>query len=82
MVTLPGSLLEKFDREVDRLDTRRSALIRELMERWLSEQRVREFEELMAEGYRERYAEHEEWARAIAPLQDEVAATSWEWADD
>lgn len=51
-MTLDEGLLEQVDELVDELDTTRSALIRELLERELKARRWRELERLDAEGYR------------------------------
>jgi metal-responsive CopG/Arc/MetJ family transcriptional regulator len=52
MITVPPTLLGQIDETVARLNTSRSALIRQAMEFFFAEQQRQELRELLAEGYR------------------------------
>ena len=56
-ITLPPELLSALDEWAQRLNRRRSQVVREAIAEWLERQRRREFEALLAEGYQE-MAEH------------------------
>jgi CopG family transcriptional regulator/antitoxin EndoAI len=51
MFTLPSSLLEQVDEEVEKLETNRSSLIREALEYFMADRRRRELREALKEGY-------------------------------
>lgn len=59
-MTIDEDLLERVDGLVEELDTNRSALIRELLERALVAHHRRELERLDEEGYRQSLPEAEE----------------------
>ena len=59
-MTIDETLLERVDELVEELDTNRSALIRELLERALVAHRRRELERLDEQGYRQSLPEAEE----------------------
>lgn len=53
VVTMPDSLLEEVDSAARKSKANRSQFFREALTRYLEEQKEREFEALMAEGYQE-----------------------------
>lgn len=52
MITVPPALLGQIDEAVARLNTSRSALIRQAMEYFFAEHERQELRELLKEGYR------------------------------
>jgi metal-responsive CopG/Arc/MetJ family transcriptional regulator len=51
MITLPPALLENIDAQAAREQTSRSGLIRQVLERYLAQQRRAETHKLLKEGY-------------------------------
>ena len=72
MFTLPSNLLEQVDEEVERLETNRSNLIREALERFLEERRRHELREMLKEGYLYRAQESLELAEEFYAAEQEV----------
>jgi metal-responsive CopG/Arc/MetJ family transcriptional regulator len=56
MITLTPELLQAVDAAARGRSQKRSRVIRQALEEWLERQRQQEFEELLAEGYREQAA--------------------------
>jgi len=81
LVTLPRELLDDLDARSERLQRKRSRVIREALAEWLEIQRRKEFEELLAEGYREQASKLAEIAEDFAAAQAEATKDIWRWDD-
>jgi CopG family transcriptional regulator/antitoxin EndoAI len=79
ILTLPREMLDELDERAQRLDRKRSKLIRDALGEWLELQRKREFEELLAEGYREQYDVLAELAEEAVWAQAEATKDTWRW---
>lgn len=72
MFTLPSSLLEQVDEEVEKLETNRSSLIREALEGFMADRRRRELREALKEGYLYRAQESLELAEEFYAAEQEA----------
>jgi len=72
MFTLPPGLLERVDEVVAELETNRSSLIRQALERFLEEQRRQELRALLKEGYLYRAQESLQIAQAFYVAEQEA----------
>jgi metal-responsive CopG/Arc/MetJ family transcriptional regulator len=79
ILSLPREMLDELDTRAQQLERKRSKLIREALGEWLELQHKREFEELLAEGYRERAAELEQTAEEWLPLTLQAVDSTWRW---
>ena len=81
IVTLPRDLLADLDAAAQRLQRKRSRVIREALLEWLEMQRRKEFEALLEEGYRESASGLEELTGDFAALASEATERTWRWDD-
>ena len=81
MLTLPPELLHAVDALSHRKGRKRSQLVRQALEEMLERERQREYEELMAEGYREMAEDLAEFAADFQQAQAEAAEGLWTWDD-
>ncbi len=72
MITLPVTLLSKIDEAADRKQMSRSGLIRKALEKYLAEEKERELQELMREGYLARAGESLGLADEFFAAENEV----------
>ena len=79
MVTLPSDLLRDVDAAAQEVGQSRSHLIRQALADLLAGIRRRQYEELMAEGYRESAKHAAEVAADLMPLQSIVAEGAGGW---
>lgn len=82
MLTMPADLLREVDELAERKGRKRSQLVRDALGEMLERERRREFEELLAEGYREQAAVLAELAQDFALIQAQAAEGIWVWDDD
>ena len=82
MITIPAELLGDIDSVAERLKQNRSQFIRGAITSFLQELKQREFEALMAEGYRETSGEDSDIVAESRPLQADAAEGIWEWNDE
>ena len=81
MLLVPTDLRDAVDAEAKRLGKNRSQVVREAMSRWLAEERKRQFEALLAQGYQEMALQAAATVSEIEPLQVEAAEHAWRWDD-
>jgi len=79
ILTLPGELLREIDAVAERLERKRSRVIREALTEWLEIQRRREIEALLEESYRTQAAELEQLAADFQGAEAEAGKTLWRW---
>lgn len=79
IVSLPRETLDELDAVAEKLDRKRSRVIREALGEWLALQRQREFEALLEEGYRSRSTEIEQLAVEFAQLAAQATEATWRW---
>ncbi len=72
MITVPPTLLGQIDETVARLNTSRSALIRQAMEFFFAEQQRQELRELLKEGYLYRAEESRQMAQEFFVAEKEA----------
>ena len=72
VVTMPDNLLEEVDIAARKEKTNRSRFFRKVLTRYLEEQKKREFEALMAEGYQEMAEENVTDAMGYLGALDDV----------
>ena len=72
VVTMPDNLLEEVDIAARKEKTNRSRFFRKVLARYLEEQKKREFEALMAEGYQEMAEENVTDAMGYLGALDDV----------
>ena len=72
VVTMPDNLLEEVDIAARKEKTNRSRFFRKVLTRYLEEQKKREFEALMAEGYQEMAEENVADAMGYLGALDDV----------
>ena len=82
MITMPAELLGDVDSVAQHLKQNRSQFIRGAIINFLQQLKQKEFEALMAEGYRKTVGEDSEIVAESHSLQ--IAATEgiWEWKDE
>lgn len=81
MLLFPPDLLRAVDAEAKRLGKKRSQVVRQVLNSWVEEQRRRQFEALLAEGYQEMAQHTTAAASEFLPLQVEAAEGIWRWDD-
>ncbi|HEY3082792.1 MAG TPA: ribbon-helix-helix protein, CopG family [Chloroflexota bacterium] len=79
MLTMPAELLDEVDALARRTGRKRSQLVRQALHELLDRQRRREFEELLADGYREMAEDAAVVAADGQTLQAEAARDVWRW---
>ncbi len=82
MITIPAELLGDVDSLARSLKQNRSQFIRGAITRFLQELKQKEFEALMAEGYREMSGEGSEMIAESCSLQAAATEEIWEWNDE
>ena len=82
MITIPAELLGDVDSLAQRLKQNRSQFIRGAITRLLEEIKQKEFEALLAEGYRETAGENSEIVAESNSLQAVAAEGIWEWDNE
>lgn len=82
MITITSELLRDVDSTAQRLKQNRSQLIRRAVTDFLQRLKQKEFEALMAEGYKEISREDSNIAAESHPLQAAAAEEIWEWNDE
>ena len=82
IITLPDDLLASIDAQARRSRKSRSAMMRSALADWVTAQKRADFEELLAEGYKEMAASLEEFAADFAAPQAEALEATWRWDDD
>ena len=81
MLTMPPDLVRQVDALARRRGRRRSQLVRDVLSEELARERQREFEALLAEGYRAMAADLAETAEEYGEAQAEATARVWRWDD-
>jgi metal-responsive CopG/Arc/MetJ family transcriptional regulator len=81
IVTLPSETLHELDAVAEKLERKRSRVIREALGEWLALQRQREFEALLEEGYRSQADTLAQLTEEFAALQAEATKATWRWDD-
>ena len=79
MITLPPDLLKDVDATARELKQNRSQLVRQALLDLLQRIKQHQFEELLAEGYRESAAQSETLAADSLPLQAQATEGGWKW---
>ena len=79
IITVPDDLLKSVDAQARRAHQSRSALVRSALSEWVTAKERAEFEELLAEGYREIASVLEELAQDFAGAQAEAMEATWRW---
>ena len=82
MITITSELLGDVDSAAQRLKQNRSQLIRRAVTDFLQQLKQKEFEALMAEGYKEISREDSSIVAESRPLQAVAAEGIWEWNDE
>jgi len=82
MITITSELLGDVDSAAQRLKQNRSQLIRRAVTDFLQQLKQKEFEALMAEGYKEISREDSSIVAESRPLQAAAAEGIWEWNDE
>jgi CopG family transcriptional regulator/antitoxin EndoAI len=82
MFTIPPSLLEQVEEAAAKLNTSRSALIRQALEHFLEEQRRQELRELLKEGYLYRAKESLQLAEEFCTAEQEAWDRYAPWEED
>lgn len=81
MLLFPPELLRAVDARAKRLGKKRSQAVREAVAAWLEAQQQQEFEDLLAEGYREFAGELDASVAEAMPLQIAATEATWRWDD-
>jgi metal-responsive CopG/Arc/MetJ family transcriptional regulator len=79
MITLPADLLTAVDSLARQSGRKRSQLVRQALQDLLERQQKREFEALLAEGYRELAQVVGPLASESVPLQAAAVEGVWRW---
>ncbi len=82
MITIPSELLGEVDSAAQKLKQNRSQLIRRALSEFLQRLKQREFESLMAEGYREASGENSGIVAESRLLQAAATEDAWKWDDE
>ncbi len=82
MITIPAELLGDVDSLARHLKQNRSQFIRGAITSFLREFKQKEFEALMAAGYRETFGEDSEIVAESHSLQAVATEGIWEWDDE
>jgi metal-responsive CopG/Arc/MetJ family transcriptional regulator len=82
MITIPSELLGDVDSAAQKLKQNRSQLIRRALNEFLQRLKQREFESLMAEGYRETSGENSDIVAESRILQAAATEGAWKWDDE
>ena len=81
IITLPDEMLASLDLQASKSQQSRSALMRTVLADWVAERKRAEFEELLADGYRERASRLEEFATEFAEVQAAALDGTWRWGE-
>ena len=81
IITLPDDLLESIDSQARKAHKSRSALMRSALADWMAAKERAEFEQLLADGYKEMAASPAEFAEDFAGVQAEALQATWRWDD-
>ena len=89
VLSFPSDLLAEVDARATRLGQKRSQIVRDAVRAWVETHPENEFDsltreqfdELLAEGYKERYAHLAAEAEEFLLIQAEATEATWRWDD-
>ncbi|MFH1636340.1 MAG: ribbon-helix-helix protein, CopG family [Chloroflexota bacterium] len=81
MLTMPVDLLQVVDAQAQHSRQNRSQFVRRVLREWIEQQRQKEFEVLLAEGYQAMAQESTAIAAENLIAQTAAAEGVWRWDD-
>ena len=81
MLTMPVDLLQVVDTQAQNSRQNRSQFVRRVLREWIEQQRQKEFEVLLAEGYQAMAQESAAIAAENLRAQTAAAEGVWHWDD-